>query len=119
MWGGVLRRGCLVTPFWVSRMDIITFQCTNCQKVMRIGADKAGKRAKCSKCGTSLVIPAQSQPLNTATQQARKDIFGEDDEALYTFQQDAAPVDDATKKKEKISIKDLYDIDDDDEEKDD
>jgi len=38
-------------------MSIITFQCYSCQATLKVGADKAGKKAKC-RCGTVLTIPA-------------------------------------------------------------
>lgn len=41
-------------------MSTITFQCYSCQKVLRVGADKAGKKAKCVQCGTILTIPVSS-----------------------------------------------------------
>ena len=39
-------------------MDLITFRCTSCNQGLKVGADKAGRRIKCSKCGTALTIPA-------------------------------------------------------------
>lgn len=39
----------------------ISFQCYSCQKVLRVGDDKAGKKAKCAQCGTILTIPMASQ----------------------------------------------------------
>ncbi|MCI0683109.1 MAG: hypothetical protein L0Y71_13490 [Gemmataceae bacterium] len=38
-------------------MSVITFQCYACNQVLQVGADKAGRRAKCSQCGTVLTIP--------------------------------------------------------------
>lgn len=38
-------------------MSTITFTCYSCNQVLRVGADKAGKKAKCVKCGTILTIP--------------------------------------------------------------
>jgi phage FluMu protein Com len=38
----------------------ITFQCYSCNQVLKVGSDKAGKKAKCIKCGTILTIPVQS-----------------------------------------------------------
>jgi hypothetical protein len=39
-------------------MTTITFQCYSCNQVLRVGSDKAGRKAKCTKCGTILTIPA-------------------------------------------------------------
>jgi hypothetical protein len=41
-------------------MSTITFQCYSCQQTLKVGADKAGRKAKCVKCGTVLTIPAGS-----------------------------------------------------------
>jgi hypothetical protein len=42
-------------------METITFRCTTCQQVLRVSADKAGRKAKCTQCGTALTIPAQAE----------------------------------------------------------
>ena len=39
-------------------MGLITFRCTSCNVGLKVGADKAGRKIKCSKCGTVLTIPA-------------------------------------------------------------
>jgi hypothetical protein len=41
-------------------MSTISFQCYSCNQVLKVGADKAGKRGKCPKCGTALTIPVSS-----------------------------------------------------------
>jgi hypothetical protein len=41
-------------------METITFRCSACQHVLRVSADKAGRKAKCVKCGTPLTIPTAS-----------------------------------------------------------
>jgi hypothetical protein len=41
-------------------MDLITFRCAACKQVLKIGADKAGRKAKC-KCGADLTIPSASE----------------------------------------------------------
>jgi hypothetical protein len=41
-------------------MSFITFQCYACSQSLRVGADKAGRKAKCHKCGTILTIPVGS-----------------------------------------------------------
>ena len=41
-------------------MEMITFPCTACKFVLKVGADKAGRNAKCGKCGAILKIPAAS-----------------------------------------------------------
>src|SRR5213595_3171279 len=44
-------------------METITFRCTACGHVLKIGADKAGRKAKCTKCGLALTIPATSEAI--------------------------------------------------------
>jgi hypothetical protein len=41
-------------------MATISFPCYACNQVLKVGADKAGKRGKCPKCGTLLTIPIAS-----------------------------------------------------------
>jgi hypothetical protein len=41
-------------------MSFITFQCYACNQMLKVGADKAGRKAKCNKCGTALTIPVAS-----------------------------------------------------------
>jgi hypothetical protein len=41
-------------------MSFITFQCYACGQMLKVGADKAGRKAKCNKCGTALTIPVSS-----------------------------------------------------------
>src|SRR5262245_15991657 len=38
-------------------MSTITFTCYACNQVLKVGADKAGKKAKCVKFGTIRTIP--------------------------------------------------------------
>jgi hypothetical protein len=45
-------------------MSTITFNCTKCGQAMRVGADKAGRKAKCTKCATILTIPAAEEVLD-------------------------------------------------------
>lgn len=45
-------------------MSTITFNCTKCGQAMRVGADKAGRKAKCTKCATILTIPAAEEELD-------------------------------------------------------
>ncbi len=42
-------------------MAVITFACYACNQVLQVGADKAGRKAKCSQCGTILTVPALAQ----------------------------------------------------------
>jgi hypothetical protein len=55
-------------------MDFISFRCTSCNQGLKIGADKAGRKIKCTKCGTTLTIPgaspASAEPAGAALQAA-------------------------------------------------
>src|SRR5262245_9845637 len=42
---------------YLSMATTITFTCYACNQVLKVGGDKAGKKAKCVKCGTILTIP--------------------------------------------------------------
>src|SRR6266513_1881480 len=48
-------------------MTTITFQCYACNQVLKVAADKAGKKAKCVKCGTILTIPVSAGEAEVAT----------------------------------------------------
>jgi hypothetical protein len=43
-------------------MDAISIRCKACQHAMKFSADKAGKKAKCPKCGTIVAIQAEPAP---------------------------------------------------------
>ncbi len=47
-------------------MAFISFRCTSCNQGLKIGADKAGRKIKCSKCGTVLVVPRAETPMEPA-----------------------------------------------------
>ena len=42
-------------------MDAIIIRCKSCQHTMKFTAEKAGKKAKCSKCGALVVIEAEDE----------------------------------------------------------
>ena len=50
----------------------ITFQCYSCNQVLKVGSDKAGKKAKCIKCGTILTIPVASDEEEVKAGSPRK-----------------------------------------------
>lgn len=51
-------------------MSVITFQCYACNMVLQVGAEYAGRKAKCSQCGTSLTVPALTAEPSPAFQAA-------------------------------------------------
>jgi hypothetical protein len=44
-------------------MAVVEFQCHACRQVMRVGADKAGRKAKCPQCAAILTIPESAPDL--------------------------------------------------------
>jgi hypothetical protein len=68
-------------------MGWITFRCSSCKQGLKVGADKAGRKIKCTKCGTPLTIPAASpnEPAKGAkpapTASSGKHGFEEDEDA--------------------------------------
>jgi hypothetical protein len=64
-------------------MATITFRCSSCQQALKVGADKAGKKAKCTKCGTALTVPAADEPAPAAPPAPNK--LDEDDDGPLTY----------------------------------
>jgi hypothetical protein len=58
---------------------VITFRCSACKQVLKIGADKAGRKAKC-KCGADITIPATSEPDEPAPPLLPPGKYDDDDE---------------------------------------
>ncbi len=44
----------------------IDFRCPNCQKLLRVGDNAAGKQAKCPGCGTILSVPSPAADFDSA-----------------------------------------------------
>lgn len=66
-------------------MEVISFRCAACKQVLKIGADKAGRKAKC-KCGADVVIPSASEPAGPAPAPPpipAKSPFDDDDDGTY------------------------------------
>jgi hypothetical protein len=40
-------------------MDLIAFRCSSCDQALKIPAEKAGRKIKCTRCGTELTVPSQ------------------------------------------------------------
>jgi hypothetical protein len=65
-------------------MDLITFPCPSCGHVFKLGADKAGRKARCNKCKAEMVIPSASQPAQApAAGAAGGPAAAEDEEGGY------------------------------------
>lgn len=47
--------------------NTISFSCSSCQKTLRVGADVAGKQAKCPECGTVQPVPASGDAVNISS----------------------------------------------------
>ncbi|MCI0377536.1 MAG: hypothetical protein L0215_08015 [Gemmataceae bacterium] len=41
-------------------MEAVSFRCTSCKQALKLSADKIGKRIRCPKCATELVVPKSS-----------------------------------------------------------
>ncbi len=55
-------------------METITFACAACQHVLKVGADKAGRKSKCPKCGAPVTVPSAASapaPAENAIQEPR------------------------------------------------
>jgi hypothetical protein len=75
-------------------MEMITFPCTACKFVLKVGADKAGRNAKCSKCGAILKIPAapEAEAVAPPPPTPKKPADDDDEHGGMVYQlQDAAP----------------------------
>ncbi len=113
-------------------MAVISFRCGACKQVLRVAADKAGRKAKCTKCGKEVTIPAaapqpaeKSAPAAAAATTAAppaadpapaKKLYSDDqddDGGAYTFLDEPKPVEEEVKKKKRRTD------DDDDEDEDD
>ncbi len=81
-------------------MESITFRCSACQHTLKVGADKAGRKARCNKCGADLTIPAAaSAPAPPPVPAPTED---EDDGSAYGLVEGfeaAPPAEDRKKKK--------------------
>jgi hypothetical protein len=69
-------------------MGLITFRCTSCKVGLKVGADKAGRKIKCSKCGTVLTIPAaepDDDPPPPAPQVTPASADDDDDKSAYSL----------------------------------
>ena len=47
----------------------LEFRCPNCQQRLMAKAEKAGRRVKCPRCGGSLVVPGDEEPLPPPVQE--------------------------------------------------
>lgn len=87
-------------------MALITFRCPACKLVLKINADKAGRKAKC-KCGAELTIPLVSEDQPAAAAAASKPAaqsaaFDDDDNVTgYTLAPVQEPVEEKPKEKPK------------------
>jgi hypothetical protein len=46
-------------------METVSFHCTSCRQLLKIAADKAGRKVKCVKCGTVLTVPVSDRSEST------------------------------------------------------
>ena len=65
-------------------MDFISFQCSECDQLMKFSASRAGKKAQCTNCGAQIIIPNES---STPAPRPNED----DDEGPKTYELVAPP----------------------------
>jgi len=95
-------------------MDAISFRCAACKQVLKVAADKAGRKVKCTKCGKELTVPkpspqpaeksspaAPAVPAATETKSKQYSDDEDDDGAAYTFIEPPKPVEEAKPKKKR------------------
>jgi hypothetical protein len=95
-------------------MEVISFRCGACKQVLKVGADKAGRKVKCTKCGKEWTVPKPSPqpaektappaaaPAAPAAAETKAKMYGDeedDDGGTYAFHQEPAPPAEAKKKK--------------------
>ena len=74
-------------------MALITFRCPSCKLVLKIAAEKAGRKAKC-RCGAELTIPLVSEDLPAVAKAAaapRSAAMEEDEETVSGYGLAAVP----------------------------
>jgi DNA-directed RNA polymerase subunit RPC12/RpoP len=54
-------------------MEMFVYRCTSCQASLKYGKDKAGRKTKCPKCGTEVLLPADEDNKPTG-------VAGDEDE---------------------------------------
>jgi hypothetical protein len=84
-------------------MAAISFRCTACKQQLQVAADLAGRRTHCTKCGTALVVPGESDvPPEEVKPRLGGDDEEDDGEAVYKLLEDLdKPVEDKAKKKKR------------------
>src|SRR5580698_3294600 len=81
-------------------METITFQCSACKFTMKVGADKAGRKGKCSKCGAEITVPNHTPPVPPPAAKKTAADYDDDDEdgkIAFTIRDDPNPQEEARK----------------------
>ena len=66
--------------------EVITFKCTNCQHVLKVGTEKAGRKAKCPKCDQTLTVPSSTGaelPVQKKESEEEVEAYGLADEPAH------------------------------------
>lgn len=91
-------------PFsWGLLMEPISFSCTSCRQVVKVGADQVGHRTRCQKCGTELIVP-QSQAKSAPAKGLKPAADDEEEGGAYgvvAVEKPAPAVETKTQKKPK------------------
>src|SRR5262249_50938046 len=80
------RRAVPLAPPRPGLMDTITSRAPPCNSGLKGGADKTGRKVKCSKCGTVVTVPARAEDAPVpAVAPAAKKTDDDDDEGPLTY----------------------------------
>jgi hypothetical protein len=110
-------------------METITFECPACKQVLKVGADKAGRKAKCATCGTVTTIPAiqagPPQAIPVSPPEPHEAVYDEDRAPRRSARRPEEDEDDRPRRRSRVNEEDDEEVprrrrsrDDDDEEDD-
>src|SRR5260370_13975450 len=92
-------------------MEVISFRCSSCQQPLKVKAAYAGRKTKCKKCGSDLIVPqgADSVPEKAAAAPAKSPFADEEEDSggAYTLAEAPEPVAEQPKAKKKDAPKSL------------
>jgi DNA-directed RNA polymerase subunit RPC12/RpoP len=71
-------------------MEMISFRCSSCNQEFKVGADKAGRRTKCARCGTMIIVPS-STGIVAASPPSQPALEDDDDGKAYGILDEPKP----------------------------
>jgi hypothetical protein len=66
-------------------MEPITFRCSACNQVLKVSAEKAGRKVKCNKCSAAITVPAAGTPAPEPAPAPAKTQADDDEGGTYTL----------------------------------